>query len=101
MTAPWLARIAREAGGLSLMPSPSIRIWGLQVAGRALAGRLLHGVFGRAKDAQGFDWAALAHGPGWLLGRGKKTGGSQGTRSGKAQRRLPLTPNAFLPDWKG
>ena len=72
-----------------------------QVGGRALAGRLLRLVFGRAKDAQGFDWAAVAHGPGLLLGRGKKTAGSQGTRSGKAKRRLPFTPNAFLRDWKG
>ena len=43
----------------------------------------------------------------WHIGRaccldgGKKTGGSQGTRSGKAQRRLPFTPTAFLPDWRG
>ena len=28
-------------------------------------------------------------------GGGKKKGGSQGTRSGKAKRRLPFTPNAF------
>ena len=43
----------------------------------------------------------------WHIGRagcldgGKKTGGSQGTRSGKAKRRLPFTPTAFLPDWRG
>ena len=47
----------------------------LQGAGRALAGRLLRVGFGRAKDAQGFDWSALAHGPGLLLGRGEKDGG--------------------------
>ena len=70
-----------------------------QVGGRALAGRLLRLVFGRAKDAQGFDWAAVAHGPRLLLGRGKKTAGSQGTRSGKAKRRLPFTLDSFLGDW--
>ena len=32
-------------------------------------------------------------------GRWEKEDGSQGTRSGKAKRRLPFTPTAFLPDW--
>ena len=56
--------------------------------------------FGRAKDAQGFDWTALAQGPLLVRGWGKKKGGSQGTRSGKAKRRLPFTPASFLRNWK-
>ena len=50
---------------------------------------------GRASGAGGGGLVRLRLSGVCCRGGGKKKGGSQGTRSGKAQRSLPFTPDAF------
>ena len=90
------------SGALGL--SKSARFPGMNCGRRAL---LWSPRLRRKRDR--FPGASFGRGAAFRLGRGrasiranrKKTGGSQGTRSGKAKRRLPFTPTAFLPDWTG
>ena len=124
MTALWLARLAREAGGLWPEPTDRARVTGPWRARRAAEGRRsgwagasgeqglmcwplagLRAGRGATRAVAGRTWHKpdCPDGPfscGLELGGGKKEDGSQGTRSGEAERSLPFTLDSFLRDWK-